>query len=234
MKKLTEALNNYLSKKAYVWADSTKISASARLTKLLPILVSFKAEDLWDYMEDNDMKPYARVTTWIQVINFVDSFSEVNPYKIFREEKSRFFKNAYQRKELKVSYEEARNRIMSIEDSGIRTKALTLLRSGMRLSESYTYDKGYIIGKGGKRRKVFGDIPEESSKVNKNRFVYELKKVKLTPHMLRKLAASKFVELGMKEADLLKVMGWSSMQTASIYLQPKNDEMLDEMIRSIG
>jgi integrase len=58
-------------------------------------------------------------------------------------------------------------------------------------------------------------------------FRYHLNKVGLKPHTLRKLCASKLARQDkIKEQDLLKVFGWASMETASIYLQAKNNEEL--------
>lgn len=239
MKLNKEHLAAYLEHKKYSWADSTKISARARLGKLLPILDADPIT-LWKYMDDIQMKPYSRSTTWIQVIGFidylittkaVDGLAGKNNYTIFKHEKSRYFKHAYERVEVNVSFEEAKARLMSITNEAIRTKALSLLYTGMRYTESKTLDdKGYIIGKGGKRRKVYGPLQKLTGVCSYDMLYRNLKKLQLTPHKLRKLAATKFAEAGMKEADLLKVFGWSSMETASKYLQPKRDCELSELI----
>ena len=61
----------------------------------------------------------------------------------------------------------------------------------------------------------------------------ELKKVGLKPHDLRKIAGSKFVELGLNEYDLLKVMGWNNIETAKSYIAPKNSEKIRNTLKEI-
>lgn len=51
--------------------------------------------------------------------------------------------------------------------------------------------------------------------------------------MLRKLYATKLIEKGCKEADLLKIMGWSHIATAAYYLQPKNDKEIMQLTETL-
>ena len=51
--------------------------------------------------------------------------------------------------------------------------------------------------------------------------------------MLRKLAATRLVELGVNEYDLLKIMGWSSIETSKFYIQPKSDTSIQQMFERL-
>lgn len=233
---MKDIIKEYIVSKRYVWAATTLKTASARLNALSEV-INNSANELWEYMEQKGMKPYSRVTTWTIVVKFTDwaiesgkvNFKE-NNYAVFRKEKGRFFKNAYSRKSIDIDYKEAKSKIDSLPDSLAKDNAIALLNTGMRVSEIKTYKDGMVLGKGGKVRKVFG-LNEKSLNVTPYHILYrELKKIGMTPHMLRKFAATRFAQAGMKEADLLKVFGWSNIQTASFYLQSKKDDELEAII----
>lgn len=149
-----------------------------------------------------------------------------NPYEVFKKRNARLFKHAYQPKELGISYEEALLKIASIENQEDRNLAYQIIGSGERYCEA-VQPEGRVIGKGGKPRDTYRPkSSDETYKRSYESFRRSLGGVGLKPHSLRKICATRLVEAGLKEADLLKVMGWSSIMTAKSYLQPKKDEDL--------
>jgi hypothetical protein len=225
---MKDILEQYLNKKRLAWAESTFRVESTILRALLPN-IDGNPDRLWEVLQNH--KPYTRSVTWGRVTKFWSWTypNRPNPYQVFRDENRRLFKNCYARKHVAATYEEVRGKLERIEDKDVREHALDMLRNGLRFAESLTIKDEAIQGKGGKIRKVF--LPFSLKfRGSYYQFWTELKKVGIRPHDLRKLAATKFVELGMREADLLKVMGWNSMQTAQFYLQPKRDEELREIM----
>lgn len=197
------------------------------------VLEKENAELLWSHANER-YSPYSRVTLWTRVCSFYSwaNGSKPNPYLEFRIKNARLFKNTYQPKIPEITFEEAVKKINQISNEDDRQFARRLLGSGERICESIQ-PTNRPTGKGNKSRLVFR--PESTDKAyvrSISSFRRSLRSVGLTPHSLRKLLASRLVELGMKEADLLKVMGWSSMATAKCYLQPKSDKELSEIFKS--
>lgn len=230
-------IQSFLDVNKMAWSESTKRTERARFNKLLPVLDG-TAQKLWDFMEMKS--PYYKLITFNRVIEFFShSFPlKENTYKIWKKKNARLFKHVYNREEIGISFEEAKNKIMSIKDDLFRNKAMELLTTGMRYNESLSLNKDTltIIGKGNKPRKVF--ISEEMRKAQKYNgpywaFYSELSKIGIKPHTLRKLFATKLVQKNVSQVDLLKIMGWESMQTAAIYLQPNNDMQINNFIQEV-
>jgi site-specific recombinase XerD len=187
-------------------------------------------------------KPYSVKTYFFRVGEFYQWLIEEghtpvlirkNPFKAFMKTNAKLFKYVYQKETLDVGYEEAIGRINRLSCGETKKKAFELLATGMRYTESTTQTEGFVIGKGGKRRRIYR--PESISAPTKfegtySSFYHKLKSVGLKPHTLRKLAATRFVERGAKEADLMALMGWSSIGTAASYLQAKKDVELTNMV----
>ena len=114
---------------------------------------------------------------------------------------------------------EARRLVNTIPEPS-RTKAMELLNTGLRLHEYEKVSDGEVVGKGGKRRAVFGRVSKQS--VREGRFRQDLARVGLTPHRLRKVFAT---HLGRQVDvfDLCAVMGWSSVETARSYVGGSED-----------
>ena len=136
------------------------------------------------------------------------------------------FKYAYQKEDVGLTFEEARQRIMTLEDP-YRSMALGMLQTGVRISEAYNVRDGKVKGKGGKRRTVFGTIEKTAPKAT---FWRHLRRIGLKPHSLRKLCATHLASKGATAADLCKVFGWTNIHTAYVYLQAKDDERLSSFI----
>jgi integrase len=167
-------------------------------------------------------KPYALKTTMIRAADF-KAWQGDDSYKQFMKTNARLFKNAYEKKLVGLTYEQAREKITLITGKEEREAAMLMLTTGMRVHEALKYDgSGKVIGKGAKQRNIYSNAIV-SGDTNYDSVYRELKKVGLKPHDLRKLAATQLAKAGFKEADLMAVMGWSNIQTASNYLQPMQE-----------
>lgn len=223
MKNIKKYMADYLQSKQLAWAPSTQKSEEARLSAVIDDL-NGDAEALWKLLVSRDMAPYARLTTWIRVTNFwgylnAQGHVRGNPYQVFKEMNARLFKHTYQPKKPEISYEEAEARIKEIEDESIRRRALEILGSGMRWTESGTHSHGGVSGKGSKNREVY--VPEVGGPEyhgTYQTFRRALGKVGLKPHDLRKLFLTKLVELGANEFELMEAAGWESISPARSYI----------------
>lgn len=220
MKQNIQLIEQYLADRRLAWAPSTQRSERHRLMAVAEHLDG-NPETLWAALAD--LKPYARATAWTRVTDFWDwAITEgkvaaaANRYQQFRKKNALQFKNAYTRQVPSINYEEAEARCQQLPAAS-RDKALQLLRGGLRFAESATLRDGAVVGKGGKQRRVYVDAVEFNQTYET--FRQHLAVVGLKPHTLRKLFASKLVAEGANEFDLLQIMGWSSLTTASSYVK---------------
>ena len=183
-------------------------------------------------------KPYSRVTTFTRATAFHQWCMEKgyaekleNPYKQFRARNARHFKNAYKRKTIHITFEEAKRRIGEIKDQAAKEKALQLLGGGLRYAESFNVKDGKVVGKGDKERPLFGEVNATEFKKHYNSLRWHLSKVGLRPHDLRKIFATTLVNAGINQYDLCKVMGWSSINTATSYIAPREEKALNNFVK---
>lgn len=237
------------------WAITTQRSRAATLNALAPYFNAgkdrlIKPTELFDYLRGESKTMYSIKSTMYVVTQFMDFAISVgflpnllvdgiamNPfYNFMSNTKARLFRNSYNREQGIMSIEEALTRVNKLPDGPIKEHVLFLLNSGLRLNESYNVqynaDTGtyYVVGKGGKARRVFFNPPETT--VEKSRIYTALRKIGLKPHTLRKICATKLVRQGATAPDLLRVMGWSKIDTASYYLQPRTDEQIKELMNN--
>ncbi len=235
-----ELIKLYLESKQMSWAPSTQRSEALRLGAYADV-IDGNARRLWK--ATTALKPYSRVTLWTRVTSFyqwcIDRglVKSGNSYRLFREEHERLFKNAYERKTPEISFEEAQARIETIEDEVVRSKALQLLTGGLRWSESNTIRDSHVTGKGGRRRRVYcaqDSGPSNQTAARYHTVLRALRELGLRPHDLRKLFATRLArQEGIQEADLMEVMGWKTIQTATSYLAPMRQDMLADAIRKM-
>ena len=95
----------------------------------------------------------------------------------------------------------------------------------MRWSESFTYDNGWVVGKGGKPRRIPYRAPALPPLTSYHRMYRALKTIGLTPHMLRKIAMAQYLKAGADVFDLTKIAGWSSITTAQSYVDAKDSQL---------
>lgn len=232
-------MHQYVASKSLAWAPSTVRSEASRLYKLANH-VTGAADYLYAHLASTS-RPYSIVTAWTRVVAFYDYLIETgqvmgpNPYTIFRRANSRLFKNKYQTKIVNKSFDEVRLIVDAMSESTERRICAALLFGGLRLHEVNKLTSGGVEGKGGKVRPYFGPSLENTTYTQQDmaKARARLKSHGLTPHDLRRLCATELVAKGLKEADLLKVMGWSSILTAKAYLQPKRDAELQSIMTTL-
>jgi len=230
-------IDAYIKSKAMAWAPTTLSSEAARLSAIAPALDG-NPQTLWNHLKGQ--KPYSRLTTWVRASAFWDFYlqttgraHEGNPYKEFRRSHARLFKYAYTRKPAPVDYETARSRVEDIEDHRSRALARHLLKTGMRYTESSTLSAGEVIGKGGKRRAVFGAKDAVDYPYSYQTFLNHLDWVGLKPHDLRKAFASRLVDKGANVFELQAIMGWSDLKPALSYVRAK-ETALQALVKKVN
>lgn len=233
MKDIQIHLEAFMLSKKHAWKPSTVKTQRAKLNAVKHLI----GEDpslLWDKL-CLTLSPYSRTKTFGVVSDFYDWLIETgvvsvpNIYKKWRDDNKLQFKNVYERKHPNMTMEEATKLIMQIEDESTRKKALELIGSGMRYTESFTYKDGKVTGKGSKVRAVFKpELKGEEFTKSYSTFWRHLSFVGLKPHDLRKLAASQLHKSGFDIISLCHLMGWSDPSTAMSYIKPDSDKELTE------
>lgn len=230
-----EQVQQYIDSKALAWAPSTQRSELARLQKALPAL---STSPLASYQALKPLySPYSLKTLFIrlsELSEFVDK--DKAKYKEFIRSHANLFKNAYTRQKVKFTFEQALALIQEVLKGPEQQAAKLMLSSGLRVHEALKYDgSGSIIGKGAKKRSVFTtECGTIQGSTNYYRVYRSLAKIGLKPHDLRKLAATQLAASGeLNEADLMEVMGWSNIATASSYLQPAREAALSEKVQRL-
>lgn len=223
-------IEEYLKDHESAWARTTLLSEKARLMKVAHLLGGTPAE-IHKSLQSARKKPYTIKTTFIRLVAMETWALETGrststEFRLYMKKHRNKFKHAYQKEEIRITEQEARERLSKLTGPA-RDMAVGMLNSGVRLSEVYTLKDDVVIGKGGKPRKIFARI---ESVAPRSELCRQLKAVGLKSHTLRKLCATKMVDNGASAADLCKVFGWSSIQTAYQYLQAKDDERLQALM----
>lgn len=221
------SIEQYIQSNELRWSASTIKSERARLSNLPTSWMTAPPAAVYKQLTARDLSAYTIKTMFIRMSAFYSFLhpNESNPFKEFMRSHANLFKFAYKKRSVNVTFEQAAARIEQIADERDRLKARQLLASGMRYTESCaTFDGEHVFGKGRKPRRVH--VPEALKLIQGRSYssLYRsLKKIGLTPHALRKLTATKASKLGASPATLMAMFGWSSMQTASAYLQAENE-----------
>ncbi len=228
---MKELFARYLKDHETAWSTSTMKSEASRLRGLEDI-VEKGPESVYKSLKARGQQPYTIKTTFMRLCS-IEAWAILNgeslkpEFKEFVRKHRNRFKHAYQKEEVGMDYDEVMSRIEMLPEP-YKTQALGMLKTGVRLFESYNVKNGHVVGKGEKPRKVFGTIKKTAPRSS---FSRQLKAVGLKSHMLRKLCATKLVENGATAADLCKVFGWRHIQTAYNYLQAKDDVRLQALIQ---
>ena len=224
-----EHVESYVNSKRFAWSPATQRSERARLLANLDIIN--KGPEA--VIASSKLKAYSLKTLFIRVGELQAFLKQEPTFKMYLKQNALLFKNSYERVKVPVSYEEARNQLASISDERVRRVATAILNSGLRASEALKYTgDGAVVGKGAKKRDVFVDENLAAEGVTYMQLYRGLKPLGLKPHDLRKLAATKLAGCGLREADLMAVFGWTSLQTASYYLQSKQKSELKALVNS--
>lgn len=223
----------YLNSKINSWSYATYKAEASRLASIPEELLEEPAK-LYQHFVAQGYKPYTIKTLFVRASQLAE-FHGCLKVKRFMRDNARLFKYTYQPKKPVLTFEQAREAIAKIADATVRGAALGLLTSGLRISEAQQCSRaqGTVVGKGGASRTTVASQPLAKEMVRKLR--KELLTFDLTPHMLRKLAATRVAELGGREADLLAIFGWRSAQVASYYVQStRSAELLTRLNEEAG
>lgn len=231
-------LDSYLKEKELSWSPKTVKTVRATISMLLPY-INGNARRLWDRLEET-RKPYSRVSAWGNVCSFWDYLqgetNEENPYRSFRHRNNRLFKNKYVRRTEALSVTDATKLIEEkVKDPGIKRKALELLQTGMRFSESLTFKDGMITGKNDLVRAVFlPQIEGPEFTISYHTFWKTLKReTGLKPHDLRKSFLNSVVKDEKANVfELTQMAGWKNLETGRSYINVSSSRV-EEIFRSI-
>lgn len=208
----------YLASKEFAWSYTTYKGEASRLATIPDEYLPNDPAGLFRHLSATGYKPYTVRTIFIRASELV-AFGwpkQANAYKQFIRDNARLFKNAYTPRRPQLAFDAAVAKMRTELTPELAAQAFALLASGLRVSEvNSVRADGTVVGKGSKVRVVAN---KPSVVVNVAKLRRALKPLGLTPHMLRKLAATRAVELGAREADLLAIFGWTSAQTASYYV----------------
>ncbi len=224
-------IHQYITYHKNAWSVSSLRSEKARLQAVLPVLQQSEDPQFVYDTVSKTKKPYAVKTLFVRLGHFYDwlidqGYRKDNQFRQFTKQNANLFKQAYSRRTVDVTFEEAKEKIETIDDEEVRDACIALLTSGLRITELGKVTDGFVVGKRGKKRRVF----TERRAVAAHRIRYALKKLGLKPHDLRKLFATRLAESDISPQDLCQIMGWNSFQTAYYYLQSSNEERLKEIV----
>lgn len=232
---MSATIENYLTSQSNRWAQSTLKSERARLNASSDVL-HMSPNEAYEHLKIR-LAPYALKTTLIRLSDY-KSWCGDTTWKHWMKQNSNTFKNSYKKEVLHgKDFEKVNTMVADIVHPCYRELAKEILHSGLRASEALHRRGDHVDGKGAKIRRVFAG--QRISDGDRGRLTYQglyraLRAVGLKPHTLRKVFATRLARSGrVGEADLMRVMGWSTMQTASAYLQPQRDEQLQKLVQEV-
>ena len=227
----------FLNKKKTAWSEATLKSCKSFLNKHGTLVALGSPELLLQALSTKGR--YTVTTYFAHAASFYEYLHPTLPnvFSVYRKDNRNAFKNAYQRKKLDITYDEAKALIESQPQSDEKEACIYLLRtaqrsseaglarsSGVVLGEIDARTSSTVVGKGGKERLNLGAdlFPAGAVRWNYYRVYRYLRQLcGISPHALRKLALTRAGERGASAADLCEIAGWSSIATAIIYLQPQ-------------
>lgn len=234
----------YLSYHDSVWNDKTYASESSKLKTIIRAMrkSGLNGVAFYEALKEEGYKPYTikslsqragAVYAFAQTKGIVSNFN--NPFKDLLIRHPHLFRNAYKPERLKLDFDEARKRIETIPNETIKLFCLALLTSGLRIHEAYLVntETASVVGKGGKERFTSFLFPAHLTMPSEYQVRTALAKIGLKPHSLRKLLATKLSRSDLRHADIMTIMGWSSIETAQKYFQPLNEEELKRKMKEI-
>ncbi len=221
----------YVADKSGVWSEASKRSESQRLNRVMH-LIDGDAAKLWAGLESYG--GYSRVTYWARVTAFWDwgiaaeKLSPPNQYKEFKKKNPRLFRGQYKKQPCNIPFETLMAGIKLEKNEAVRNKMIQLLEGGLRITESHTLTNGEVIGKGGKRRKVY--VPEIAGAMagpaQYSAVLRACKKLGIKgPHKLRSARLSDMAATGATMFDLMKFAGWSSPSVAQSYIEARDENV---------
>lgn len=229
MKELIEA---YLNTKKFAWEDTTLKSERARLQAHADKIPQGPEAH---YLAIKDSLGAFSIKKIFQRCAAFETFTyKTTRYQEFMDTNRRLFKHVYEKEKIEIGFEEARIKILAIKDPEVRAKALDLLTTGMRWSESFTIDgQGTVVGKGGKRRRVYNSKAARFIR-SYSTFLRKLYRATgLKPHTLRKIYVTHLLRQGIPIHEVKDIVGHKSIETTAIYAQSRKEEELSDTLRKM-
>jgi hypothetical protein len=228
---MKEFYGQYVEAKSGVWSESSRRSESQRLNRLWDS-IDGDAPKLWDALKDYGA--YSRTTYWTRVSNYWDWLIEAghtqppNPYAEFKKKNPRPFRGQYKKEPCNIPFETLMEKIQQERNEAVRNKMAQLLEGGLRWTESHTLADGEVIGKGGKRRRVY--VPEvDGPLATPSQYSAVLRACKRLgirgPHKLRSARLSDLADGGANLFELMKFAGWSSPTVAQSYIEARDEKV---------
>lgn len=231
---MRDLYREYITYMTPKWSEASVRSEKCRLNCYWHA-IDGDAQKLWNSLVD--LHPNTKCTYWTRVSAFWDwqikkkGLPGPNPYAEFREENPRCFRGKYLKKPCKKPVEELKADLLRIPDKheDVRNKLLQLLEGGLRRTESYTLTPdGYVLGKGGKTRKVYVSQPS-GPMAGPERYSTILRVCKeytgVTPHKLRSARITKVANKGGNMNELMEFAGWSSPGPAASYVNVREERL---------
>lgn len=225
-------VKTYLDSKVGIWKECSIKSAASRLehyTDVGPQLV-------YTQLQAKGYKPYYIKIVFITISSFMDWLiaqgrATSNPYKAFIKQNNQLFRNAYEDKYATITWEEYLEEYRKA-DPKMQTALALLGYGGCRISELHSFDGSTVVGKGGKRRKVF--VPAGMANVVCDLSVHQIRrKLAHNPHSYRKLAADKWLRSGIDVKTVQTLLGHTSLTSTQRYLRPLEQDALKEKLQDI-
>jgi integrase len=233
---MRQSIQAYINAQQNRWAPTTLRSEAARLQANIDLLKLGPDMGAVHAAAQSLFAPYSLRTLMIRLADYW-SFNNEHAPKRWLRENANVFRGAYVREPASITMAEAKTLVAQIGDGDYRALANEILHSGLRASESLGRTGDNVVGKGGRSRRVFYRAllsADQRTKLTYNQLWRELRAVGLKPHTLRKVFATEAARSGkLSEQDLLTVMGWASMQTATSYLAPMREDRLAEILNEV-
>jgi integrase len=231
-----EEIQAYLDSKAMAWSETTRRSETSRLKSVASLVELANPQAAYTKLLSEGYGAYSIKTIFVRLAALqawrlqTGRARGKNHFADYLKSHARLFKYAYKKERLALTFEEAKKKLAELAPEE-RLAAESLLKTGLRISEFTSVIDGQVIGKGGKPREVFADVPVYGKSLATLR--RKLKTLGLKPHSLRKLCATRLLEAGLSTADLCEIFGWADIRTANSYVQPKRASALRAAVEQI-
>jgi integrase len=230
VQQLNQDVSLYLNSKRSVWKPDTIRATSSRLANYTP---GQEAVEVYNRMIEQGCSPYYVKLTFINLAAFMDWLiaqgrATNNSYREFLAKNKQLFRNAYEDKYASITWQEFQEE-MEQADEQMRMVLSLLGYAGCRLNELYSFDGITVLGKGGKRRRVYlpDAIPVTPVKLSPSQI---RRRLKANPHSYRKLAADYWLRNGIDLKTVQVLLGHSSLASTQRYLRPMEADTLQDKL----
>lgn len=235
MTNIFQFVPKYLKAQETLWTHTTLKSTASRLNTVATLELSNPLE-LYNKLVYLQYNPYTIKTMFGIVAKYVDwcvenKYVKLNTFSKWIKENSQVFRNVYQDKYTTMTYtgfvEEFNN--CSPE---MRLPIALLGFAGCRISELHTFDGKTVIGKGGKRRRVFLPADVVIAPITLPIHIIR-RRLKYCPHDYRKLAADTWFRNKIDLKTVQNLLGHSNINTTQRYLRPMQNTEIQGTLNNL-